>query len=165
VQTAGVSINVPDSNDPVDVEYHKIMEDDDKALAEVDEMIRNNNSFAEKGGGAPNDTLNSRILKRIAPVKKEYEDFLERHPKHVQARIAYGSFLSETKDEDAAAEQWDIARQTDPKNPAPWNNLANVYGHHGPVKKAFEYYAKAIELNPNEAVYYQNMATTVYLFR
>ena len=30
---------------------------------------------------------------------------------------------------------------------------------------AFEYYTKAIELDPTEAVYYQNFGTTVYLFR
>ena len=33
------------------------------------------------------------------------------------------------------------------------------------MKKAFEYYAKAIELNPQERVYYQNFAATVFLFR
>jgi tetratricopeptide (TPR) repeat protein len=46
-----------------------------------------------------------------------------------------------------------------------YNNLANLYGHIGPVKKAFEYYAKAIELNPREPVYYHNFGTTVFLFR
>jgi tetratricopeptide (TPR) repeat protein len=53
----------------------------------------------------------------------------------------------------------------EPTNPAPWNNLANYYGHRSPVKKAFEYYAKAIELDGKESVYYQNLAVTVYLFR
>jgi tetratricopeptide (TPR) repeat protein len=33
------------------------------------------------------------------------------------------------------------------------------------VTNAFVYYAKAIELNSNEPVYYQNLATTVYLYR
>jgi len=51
------------------------------------------------------------------------------------------------------------------KDPAVYNNLANIYGHTGPVKKAFEFYAKAIELNPREPVYYHNFGTTVYLFR
>ena len=46
-----------------------------------------------------------------------------------------------------------------------YNNLANLYGHTGPVKKAFEYYAKAIELNPQEPLYYHNFGDTVYLFR
>ena len=62
-------------------------------------------------------------------------------------------------------EQWEKARQLDPRDPATWNNLANYYGHNGPVTKAFAYYAKAIELNPREPVYFQNFATTVYLFR
>jgi tetratricopeptide (TPR) repeat protein len=57
------------------------------------------------------------------------------------------------------------ARELDPTNPAAWNNLANHYGHRSPVKKAFEYYAKAIELDPKEPVYRQNLATTTYLFR
>lgn len=38
-------------------------------------------------------------------------------------------------------------------NPAVYNNLANIYGHTGPVKKAFEFYARAIELNSHEPVY------------
>ncbi len=33
------------------------------------------------------------------------------------------------------------------------------------MTNAFAYYAEAIRLNPNEPVYYQNFATTVYLFR
>ena len=53
----------------------------------------------------------------------------------------------------------------DPKDPAIWNNLANYHGHNGSVTKAFDYYAKAIELNPNETVYYHNFGTTVFLFR
>jgi tetratricopeptide (TPR) repeat protein len=46
-----------------------------------------------------------------------------------------------------------------------WNNLANFYGEFSPVTNAFLYYGKAIELDSNEPVYYQNLATTVYLFR
>jgi len=68
-------------------------------------------------------------------------------------------------DEDGEVEQLEKARELDPKLPAAWNNLANYYGHRGPVKKAFEYYAKAIELDPSESVYYFNLATTVYVFR
>jgi len=106
-----------------------------------------------------------RIQQRLDRVRREYEDFLQLHPEHVNAHLAFGSFLNDTHDEDGAVKQWDTARQLAPANPAPWNNLANIYGHHGPVKKAFEYYSKAIELDTNEPVYYHNLAVTVYLFR
>jgi len=68
-------------------------------------------------------------------------------------------------DEEGAQEQLEKAIELNSKDPAAYNNLANIYGHIGPVKKAFEYYAKAIELRPLEPVYYHNFGTTVYLFR
>ena len=40
-----------------------------------------------------------------------------------------------------------------------------LYGENGPVTNAFADYARAIELDPTEPVYYQNLATTVYLYR
>lgn len=164
-QTTGLAISIPDPNDPVEKEYHKLTEDDDVALNEVDTWIRENNAFTEKGGGMSDAQLNSRIRERFAPVKKAYEDFLQRHPDHVRARLAYGSFLEDTRDEEGAVAQYEKAREIDPKNPAPWNQLANHYTHDGPIKKAFEYYAKAIELDPNEPLYYRNLGNSVFLFR
>lgn len=164
-QTTGISVPVVNTNDPVDVQYHKLMTEDDAAQAEVDRWIRENNAFAEKGGGVPAAELNARIHKRFEPVKKGYEDFIAQHPEHAGARLAYGSFLNDINDEEGAVTQFEKARELNPKNPTSWNQLANYYGHHGPVKKAFEYYDKAIELSPKEPVYYQNLATCVYLFR
>ena len=161
----GISIAVPDPNDPVEKTYQKILADDDAAQEEVDQWIRENQSFAEKGGGASNAVLNERIKTRFAPVRSAYEDFIQRHPGHVRVRLAYGSFLMDIHDEAGAETQWEKARQLDPKNPAAWNNLADYYTEHGPVKKAFEYYAKASELNPAEPLYYHNLGMVVYLFR
>ncbi len=146
-------------------EYENLLDADDEAQGEVDKWIQENQQFAAKGTGLPAAELNRRIRERFEPIKKGYEDFLKRHPNHVRARIAYGSFLGDIGDEDGAQGQWEKALATDPKNPAVYNNLANLYGHSGPVKKAFEYYAKAIELNPLEPVYYHNFGTTVFLFR
>lgn len=164
-QTTGVKVDIPDPNDPVEREFRKLMEDDDLALDEVDKWIQDNKMFASKGAGVSAAELNARIKGRFAPVRQEYDDFLKRHPDHARAHVAYGSFLADTGDEDAAEKEWDKGRVLDPKNPAAWNNLANHYGHDGPIKKAFEYYAKAIELDPTESVYFHNFGTTVYLFR
>lgn len=164
-QKTGISVAVPDPNDPVEKEYQKLLEADDAAQVEVDKWIQENNAATAKGGGASREIFNKRIEDRFAIVRKSYEDFLEKHPDHARAHLAYGSFLLDINDEDRGVAQMEKARQLDPKNPAAWNNLANIYGHHGPVEKAFEYYGKAIELNPIESVYYQNLATMVYLFR
>jgi tetratricopeptide (TPR) repeat protein len=164
-QTTGISVTVPDANDPAEQELQKLMADDDAAQAEVDKWIRDNSDFSAQGAGVPKDELNKRIMERFAPIRKGYEDFLRRYPDNAHGYLAYGSFLNDIGDEDGSMAQYEKSRQLDPKNPAAWNNLANYYGEHGPLTNAFIYYAKAIELNSNEPVYYQNLATTVYLYR
>jgi tetratricopeptide (TPR) repeat protein len=153
------------TNDPVEQAYEKLMTDDDAALKEIDGWIQENRAFAEKGAGVPNEELNRRIMTRLAPIRKAYEDFLQQHPNHSRARLAYASFLEDIHQEDAALAQMLKAKEVDPKNPAVWNNLANYYGHYSPVTNAFAHYEKAIELDPKEPVYYHNFGTTVFLFR
>ncbi|HEY6226308.1 MAG TPA: tetratricopeptide repeat protein [Verrucomicrobiae bacterium] len=153
------------TNDPVEAEYLKLLAMDDLAQKEVDVWMKDAQAFQEKGAPQDMAALKEKVQKRLKPVKDAYEKFLAEHPKHSEARLAYGSFLMDTEDEDEAVVQMERAREDDPKNPAAWNNLANHYGHRGPVKRAFQYYEKAIELNPDEPVYKQNFATTVYLFR
>jgi tetratricopeptide (TPR) repeat protein len=164
-QQTGVSVQMVNPNDPAEKELLQLMADDDAALTEVDKWIQDNNAFAAQGAGASKAELNERIRARFDPVKKNYEDFLRRYPSFARGHLAYGSFLNDIGDEDAAVLQNETAAQLDPKNPAAWNNLANYYGEHGPTTNAFVDYAKAIELNSNEPVYYQNFATTVFLFR
>jgi len=50
--------------------------------------------------------------------------------------VAYGSFLGDLHDEEGAQEQLEKAIELNSKEPAAYNNLANIYGHIGPVKKA-----------------------------
>jgi tetratricopeptide (TPR) repeat protein len=159
-EKTGLTLQVINTNDSVDMAYRKILLDADAAEKDIVKWSDAVGSFSG-GDGA----LQTRIRQRIEQIKGEYEDFLSRHPNHASARLAFGGFLDEMHDEEGAVDQWDKARELDPKNPAAWNCLANYYGHRGPVKKAFEYYAKAIELDGTESIYYHNLATTVYLFR
>ncbi|HVM48592.1 MAG TPA: hypothetical protein VMU04_11225 [Candidatus Acidoferrum sp.] len=165
VQATNAASVTPDPNDPVEKEYKKLMADDDAAQSEIDGWLRDNEKFAKEGAGVPGDEMSRRIRQRLMPIGNAYEDFLKRHPDHARAHVAYGSFLNDLQDEDGARAQWEKALALNSKDPAVYNNLANLYGHIGPVKKAFEYYAKAIELNPREPVYYHNMGDTVFLFR
>lgn len=165
VQTTGVSIHVPNSDDPVEQELRRVMAEDEKAQDEVDGWIKENAEFGKQGAAISAASLAARVQQRLDQVKKQYEDFLLKHPGHARARLAYASFLGDIGEETASREQTEKARDLDPSNPAAWNNLGNLYGHRGPVKEAFVCYEKAISLNPSVATYYQNLATTVYLFR
>lgn len=147
------------------VEFKKLLASDDAAHAEVDQWILENKEFEKSGGGVPRTEMRQNVLRRLAPVHQAYEDFIQRHPDFEPVRVAFASFLDELGDEDGERDQLEVARQLDPKDSAVWNNLANYYGHNGPTTNAFAYYEKAIALTPNEPVYLQNYATTVYLFR
>ena len=163
-RTTGIRVPVTDPNDPVTREFRALMEKDDQAHDEVDGWIKQNMSDLEQGG-IGSATLPMRIEQRLKPVRETYEEFLLRHPTHTGARLAFGSFLNDQGKEDEALQQWEKARELDPKNPAAWNNLADIYSHRGPVTKAFEYLDQAIELNPAESVYYQNLGILVSIFR
>lgn len=145
--------------------YQKLLAADDAAQEEVDGWIQDNNAFAGQGAGISQADLNRRIRERLAPVRGGYEAFIRQNPNHAKARIAFGSFLGDLGEEEEARAQWETALELDPKNPAIYNNLANVYSHRGPIAKAFDFLQKAIELNPREPVYYHNLGTMVYLFR
>jgi tetratricopeptide (TPR) repeat protein len=164
-QAAAERAEKGEKKDPVEQEYDKLIEQDEAALKEVEKWNAEFEKFDGKGAAGPKAALVAKIDQRLQPIKKAYEEFLSHHPEHIDGRIAYGSFLNELGEEEDAITQWEKARELDPKNPTPWNNLANVYAHIGPIKKALQYYEKAIELDPQEPVYLQNLATVTYLFR
>jgi tetratricopeptide (TPR) repeat protein len=146
-------------------ELRKIMEADDAAQEDIDKWIRDENDFSKKGAAEPGPGLRRRITERVEPVRKDYEDFLRRHPNNAKARLAYGSFLYDLNEDDAAQEQLERALEGNTNNPAIYNNLANLYAHSGPVEKAFDFYTRARDLKPEEPLYQQNLATAMYMFR
>ena len=146
-------------------EYRKLLELDDAALQEVDDWIRKANETTDGVNDPSLISLPAKIEQRLKPLRNAYEAFIQKYPKHVGARLAFASFLTDRGDEVLAAPHLLKATELDPQNPAAWNNLGNHYGHMGPVVKAFECYERAIELNPDAAVYFHNFATTVYLYR
>jgi tetratricopeptide (TPR) repeat protein len=164
-QRTGISTSITNSNDPAEKELDQLMAGDDAAQTEVGKWIRDNNAFTAQGAGESKEELNRRIMARLNVVRKSYEDFLRRYSNFADGYLAYGSFLNDIGEEEAAMRQNEKASQLDPKNPAAWNNLANYYVENGLLTNAFINYAKAIELNAAESVYYENFATVVYLYR
>jgi Flp pilus assembly protein TadD len=150
---------------PVEMEFQRVMALDDAAHEEVDKWIKDNGAFAKRGAGLSEAVLSLKIEQRLAPVKQAYEDFLQRHPSHARAQLAFGSFLNDLGEEAEARKRWEKALELDPTNPAAYNNLANSYGQTGPVAKAFELYRKAIDLNPKQPTYYHNLGSVIVLHR
>jgi tetratricopeptide (TPR) repeat protein len=153
------------TNNPEEQALDKVMMDDDAALDEINVWIQENNAYATQGAGETKAQLNQRILARLKTVREGYAGFLKNYPKSARGYLAYGSFLNDIGEEDNAHDQYERSRELNPTNSAAWNDLANYYGENGPTTNAFAYYAKAAELDPTEPVYYENWATTVYLYR
>ena len=146
-------------------ELQKIEADDDAAQAQVDKWTRENNDLRARGSGVSDAELETRVANRFEPVRRAYEQYLLRHPEDAQAHLVFGSFLNDRQDEHGAQVEWEKSLALDPRNPAVYNNLAGRYSESGPVEKVFAYFAKAIELGPNEPVYYHNFADTLYVLR
>jgi tetratricopeptide (TPR) repeat protein len=164
-EKTGAKTELTATNDLVEQEYVRLLLADQSADEETDRWMLENDRLAAAGAGDSAVTLRLRMKQRFEPVEKAYREFLQRNPKHVKGHLAFGSFLNDLGREDEAAAHYLVARDLDPKNPAAWNNLAIYYGHNSPVTNAFLCYEKAIELDPSEPNYYQDFATTVYLFR
>jgi tetratricopeptide (TPR) repeat protein len=163
-EKTGVSVQIPDPNDPVEKEFRKIEAEDDAAVEEIEKWSDEAGAASLKGSNEAQITLHTRAKERLALVKKDYEEFIRQHPDYVRARLAFGSFLHQTGDPEGALAQWEKAGQLAPDNPAVWNNLADYY-EDGNGKKAIEYYSKAIELDPSQPLYYHNLAVCVYMCR
>jgi len=160
-KTTGIRLPVTDTSDPVEREYLRILKEDDAALDEIDRWIRDAENQAKRSGGLESLTLKGRIEQRLAPVLDDYKNFLARHPNHLRARLAFGSFLNQIGRPAEALRQWQKAKEIAPNDPVPWNNLGAYYGHWGPIPKAFECFERAIRLAPGEALYYRNLASVV----
>ena len=116
----------PDPNDPVEKDYLKLLEMDDAAQDEVDKWIRDNQAFATEGAGVTAAELNQKIRKRFEVIRTAYDDFIKRHPRHVEARLAYASFLGDLNEEEGEKDQLLAAKALTPSRPSIWNNPATA---------------------------------------
>ncbi len=162
-QQTGVTLPIVNVNDPAERELRNLMINDDAAMDEVNQWISTNQIPRTDTNGIAQ--FNQKIRVRFDDVKHGYDIFLRNHPDSARGFLAYGSFLTDIGEEENAKVQYENSKQLDPNNPAVWNQLANYFGEHGELTNSFASYTEAIRLDPGEPVYYQNFATTVYLYR
>ena len=102
---------------------------------------------------------------QVRRLEGDYKRFLNTHPRHTRAMVAYGGLLDGQGRQEEAIRWWKKAIEIDPREAYAYNDLANHYGHDGNAAEALRYYAKAIELVPTEPIFRFNWATTCQLFR
>ena len=148
----------------VEKEFRSVLLLDDKIHSEVDQWIRDNAKLTEKKSGVPVESLGEQIRIRLSKVEEAYVSFLAKYPKHVEARLAFGSFYSGLGKHDDAMGQWAEARDLEKQNPVPWNNIGKAYGQKGNISEAIRHFTKASELAPKQPLYYRNLAAMLFAY-
>ena len=149
----------------------KILIADNTAITEIAGWIEKNKSTL-RTSASERDRLAFRIQDRLTKIRARYEGFLKDHPKHVKARVAFGSFLTHIHDQQAAINQWKTALESDPGNAAALNNIGTHLGMvalqsglQTRIPEALDALKQAIQIAPHEALYRHNYATTLCNFK
>lgn len=153
-----------------EVQFKKILMADNQALQDILGWIDEEKETLRTSPAA-RDRLALQIRTRLGEVRQQYETFLKAHPKHARGRVAYGSFLTNLDDREAARAQWKLALKNDPGNAAALNNIATHIGTISlrneitdQLPTAFQSQQKAIRLAPKQALYRHNFATLLNTF-
>ena len=153
-----------------DQELKIILREDNIAITEITGWI-NQNLEQIRFNETEQQALALRIHDRLNTVRKRYLDFLEKHPKHTNARIAYGSFLTHIDNRQGAVNQWKLALSEDPENAAALNNLAAHLGTialqtgiSDGIEEAFRAMDKALRIAQGQSLYHHNHATLLCSF-
>jgi len=112
------------------------------------------------------EQLERDIKAAFAQVLALYEPYLREHPEDALAHYDLGLlYYWEGQDEDAAAVQWLRTIELAPDFDPAYNSLAVHFADAAQHEKALTYISKALELNPNVAMYHFNAATFYFNFR
>ncbi len=102
---------------------------------------------------------------RTRRVESAYRRFLRRHPAHTRARVAFGNFLVDDDREAAAVREWEAALAADPNSAVAHNNVGQHLLHRGEIGEGLRYLERAMELEPQSAVYYYTWASAMFAYR
>ena len=130
-------------------------------LSRGDELRAQSDQFTESTPPAVTNRWNTQMRR----LEGDYKRFLNNHPRHARAMVAYGDLLYDRHSEEEGMQWWERAIAVDPREAYAYNDIANHYGHNGRAGDALRYYEKAIELAPTEPIFRFNWATTCQLFR
>jgi tetratricopeptide (TPR) repeat protein len=130
-------------------------------LSRTDELQKQSDAMNTEASPA----AKARIHAQERRLENDYRHFLNDHPDHARAMVAYGDFLEDHQREEEALRWWQKAVTVDPREAYAYNDIANYYGHNGRAADALKLYDKAIALAPTEPIFRFNWATTCVSFR
>ena len=98
-------------------------------------------------------------------ITHQYEDYLLNNPEDVIGYILYGKLLNKLGETEHAVRQFLKADQIDPKIHVVKQQLGNYMAEHGKFQEALGFFTQAVELSPETALYYYQIAEVMNLFR
>lgn len=98
-------------------------------------------------------------------ISHQYEDYLLNNPEDVIGYILYGKLLNKLGETEHAVRQFLKADQIDPKIHVVKQQLGNYMAEHGKFQEALGFFTQAVELSPETALYYYQIAEVMNLFR
>ena len=101
----------------------------------------------------------------IRRITHQYEDYLLNNPEDVIAYILYGKLLYKLDQTEHAVQQFLKADQIDPKIPVVKQQLGNYMAEQGKFNEALGFFTQAIDLSPETALYYYQIAEVMNLFQ
>jgi len=142
-------------DEEVPAEYQELLE-----IVEAEKTLMN-----RMESDLPEEKLDKEIELRLTEIEASYKDYIDRYPRAVFAQILYGKFLRKAnRAEDAYAVFLDI-HEDNPDIPVVNQHLALFASEIGDFKDALKYFEKAIQLDPDQALYHYQFGEYLDTFK
>ena len=110
------------------------------------------------------DLLEGDLRQAFQRIAREYESIIADNPREVEPLLLYGKFLDWFGDRIGARDQFVRAYRIAPGTAVVQQQLGVWFAEEGDFGRALAHYLRAIELEPEEAVYHADLGELLYAF-
>ena len=110
------------------------------------------------------DLLEGDLRQSFQRIAREYESIIADNPREVEPLLLYGKFLDWFGDRAGARDQFVRAYRIAPATAVVQQQLGVFFAEEGDFGRALAHYLRAIELEPEEAVYHADLGELLYAF-
>ncbi|MEQ9825208.1 MAG: hypothetical protein ABQ298_12565 [Puniceicoccaceae bacterium] len=142
-------------SDQVPAEYREL-----HAIVEMEQTL-----MKRMQADLPGNKLDKEIQLRLNEIDEAYRSYLDTYPRSTFGQILYGKFLRKADRSEAAYAIFLDVQEDNPDIAVVNQHLALFASEIGDFKDAFRYFERAIELEPNEALYHYQFGEFLHSFR